>query len=95
MVYNTVFSVEGEWEKAADHNRGWVHLAGLRASIETNELEHSTSLRDAESHLHFEGYINAELDITINANMLKQPIAKEIRVYVQKLVCSLTNSDAI
>jgi hypothetical protein len=52
-------------------------------------------LREAENHLHFEGYINVELDITINANMLKQPIAKEIKVYVQKLVCTLTNTDAI
>jgi hypothetical protein len=36
-----------------------------------------------------------DLDITVNSNMLKQPIAKEIRVYVQKLVCSLTETDAI
>ncbi len=36
--YNTVFSVKGEWEKVEDHSRGWIHLAGLRAAIETSEL---------------------------------------------------------
>lgn len=95
IAYHTVFSVKGEWEQAADHNRGWINLAGLRVSVEEGDEDHSTSLRESEKHLHFEGYINIDLDITVNANMLKQPVAKEIRVYVQKLVCSLTGTDAI
>lgn len=36
-----------------------------------------------------------ELDTTVNANMLRQPVAKEIRTYAQKLICLLQKSDAI
>jgi hypothetical protein len=93
VAYNTAFSVKGEWPKLADYSRGWLNLGGLRVS--SRKEPEGNSLREEEEFLQFEGYINLELEISVNANMLKQPIAKELRVYVQKLICSLSKSDAI
>lgn len=69
--------MKGEWDKVADCSRGWLNLAGLRiADHKDKEEEDGTSLREEEEHIQFEGYINCELEISVNANMLKQPVAK-------------------
>lgn len=76
-----VFSVEHKGEpEQGGYSSAWLHLCGLRV--------HQTG-----AGLHFEGYMNLELDVSVSPNMLKQPIAKEIRVFVQKLVCSLRRTD--
>ena len=95
VVYDTMFSVKGDWDKVPDYSRGWVNLSGLKLSTKKEKFESTSLAEEEEEYLQVEGYINCELDISVNANMLKQPIAKELRVYVQKLVCSLTESDAI
>jgi len=37
VVYSTVFSVKGDWNKVADYSRGWVNLAGVRVVKEGKE----------------------------------------------------------
>ena len=32
MVYDTMFSVKGDWDKVPDYSRGWVNLSGLKLS---------------------------------------------------------------
>ena len=45
VAYTTVFSVKSDCNKLADHSRGWINLAGLKASIKKeHEEEASTSL---------------------------------------------------
>ena len=73
-------------------NRGWLNLAGER--VYCHREDDSNSLQE-EGELRVEGYLNVELELSVNANMLKQPVAKEIRLYVQKIICEVTKTDAI
>ena len=45
VVYNTMFSVKGEWNKLPDYSRGWINLSGLKISSRKQNFQGSTSLR--------------------------------------------------
>lgn len=60
---------------------GHINLCGIKAKNEN------------ENKMIVEGYVNIELDANVPANMLKQPLAKEIRTFIQKMACSIQNTD--
>ena len=47
-AYCTVFSVKGDWNKVADHSRGWVNLAGMKATIHKEEGEEAGTSDEGE-----------------------------------------------
>lgn len=73
------------YQLSEGYSVGIVHLAGIKVEVDSEK----------QSKLLFKGYINVELEVSVNANMLRQPIAKEIRGWVSKLTASLTGNDSI
>jgi hypothetical protein len=69
----------------------------MKVYLQNKQRKHESNEEELVNYqqLTVQGYINVELDTTVNANMLKQPVAKEIRTYAQKLICMLQKSDAI
>jgi hypothetical protein len=69
----------------------------MKVSLQNKQRKHSLNEEQLINYqqLTVQGYINVELDTTVNSNMLKQPVAKEVRTYAQRLICMLQKSDAI
>lgn len=60
-------------------------MCGMKVSLQNKQRKHESNEEELVNYqqLTVQGYINVELDTTVNANMLKQPVAKEIRTYAQ------------